>query len=67
MLNKTKINRVKVKGRGDGYQLKAQGRITRKENIFVLAELSGALLSVKISEHNEIIRCHRSGLQACKN
>ena len=42
---------MKVKGRGNGYQLKAQSKITRKENIFVLAELRGALLSVKISEH----------------
>ena len=49
---------MKVKGRGDGYQLRAQSTITRKENIFVLAELSGALLSVKISEQTEIILCY---------
>ena len=61
MLNeKKKSKRVKVKGRGDGHQLKAQGTITGKENIFVLAELSGALLRVKISEKTEIILCYRT-------
>ena len=35
----------------DGYQLKAQGTIIRKEMIFVLKELSGGLFRLKISEN----------------